>query len=131
MSPAVIAERGPLSQAALGELPRIERTTVVAVVDELERAGYVNRGRYAADRRVHSLITPTGRRVLGDRGLAFDLTQADLLPSRRTPVQPLVHQLRFELDTLHHLPPGPVRALSGHSSSSPPLGLAEAAGRSM
>jgi DNA-binding MarR family transcriptional regulator len=77
---AVIAERGPLSQAALGELLRIDRTTVVAVVDELERAGYVTRGRDAADRRVHSLlITPAGRRVLGEAEQIADHSHAELL----------------------------------------------------
>jgi DNA-binding MarR family transcriptional regulator len=77
---AVIAEHGPLSQAALGELLRIDRTTMVAVVDELERAGYVTRGRDAADRRVHSLlITPAGRRVLGEAEAIADRTHAELL----------------------------------------------------
>lgn len=61
----VIIEDGPLSQAALGEILLIDRTTVVAVVDELERAGYVERRRNAADRRVHSLqATPAGRNAL-------------------------------------------------------------------
>ncbi|HWC86423.1 MAG TPA: MarR family transcriptional regulator [Solirubrobacteraceae bacterium] len=62
----VIIEAGPLSQAALGETLFIDRTTIVAVVDELERAGYVERGRDSSDRRVHSLhATPAGRNALG------------------------------------------------------------------
>ena len=61
----VIVEDGPLSQAALGETLCIDRTTIVAVVDELERAGYVERRRNAADRRVHHLeVTPAGRDAL-------------------------------------------------------------------
>jgi DNA-binding MarR family transcriptional regulator len=61
----VIIEAGPLSQAALGEVLLIDRTTMVAVVDELERAGYVERGRSAVDRRVHSLeATPAGQNAL-------------------------------------------------------------------
>ncbi|HWF72350.1 MAG TPA: MarR family transcriptional regulator [Solirubrobacteraceae bacterium] len=61
----VIVEDGPLSQAALGEKVFIDRTTMVAVVDELERAGYVERGRDTADRRVHSLqATTAGRNAL-------------------------------------------------------------------
>jgi DNA-binding MarR family transcriptional regulator len=55
----LIAEHGPLSQAAVGETLGIDRTTMVAVVDELERAGYVERGRNVADRRVHSLQATT------------------------------------------------------------------------
>jgi DNA-binding MarR family transcriptional regulator len=61
----VIVEEGPLSQAALGEILCIDRTTIVAVVDELERARYVERGRNSTDRRVHSLqATPAGRNAL-------------------------------------------------------------------
>ena len=61
----VIVERGPLSQAALGETLRIDRTSIVAHIDELERAGYVERGRNHADRRVHSLqATPAGLQAL-------------------------------------------------------------------
>jgi DNA-binding MarR family transcriptional regulator len=61
----VIAEAGPLSQAALGETLMIDRTTMVALVDELERAGYVERRRSTADRRVHSLeATPAGEKAL-------------------------------------------------------------------
>jgi DNA-binding MarR family transcriptional regulator len=61
----VIIETGPLSQAALGETLFIDRTTMVAVVDELERAGYVERGRNHADRRVHSLqATEAGKNAL-------------------------------------------------------------------
>ena len=61
----VIVERGPLSQAAVGETLKIDRTSIVAYIDELERAGYVERGRNDADRRVHSLgATPAGRQAL-------------------------------------------------------------------
>jgi len=62
---SVITERGPLSQAALGETLRVDRTTIVAVVDELEHSGYVTRGHNSADRRVHSLeVTPSGQAAL-------------------------------------------------------------------
>lgn len=61
----LIAERGPLSQAAAGETLLIDRTTMVAVIDELERSRYVERGRDAADRRVRSLkVTPAGEAAL-------------------------------------------------------------------
>jgi DNA-binding MarR family transcriptional regulator len=63
----VIIEDGPLSQVALGETLLIDRTTMVALVDELERAGYVERGRSAVDRRAHSLeATPSGRNALDE-----------------------------------------------------------------
>src|SRR3712207_782235 len=43
---------GPRSQQSLGELLRIDRTTMVAVIDELEERGLVERRRDPRDRRV-------------------------------------------------------------------------------
>src|ERR687895_2801260 len=62
---AVLEEEGPLSQHRLAERQGIDRTTMVAVIDELERAGAVERRRDPRDRRAYSLqATPRGRRVL-------------------------------------------------------------------
>jgi DNA-binding MarR family transcriptional regulator len=61
----VLVQEGPLSQQRLGERQGIDRTTMVAVVDELERAGFVERRRDPRDRRAYSLhATAKGRRVL-------------------------------------------------------------------
>ncbi|MDQ6776927.1 MAG: MarR family transcriptional regulator [Actinomycetota bacterium] len=77
---AVITEDGPLSQAALGERLVIDRTTIVAVVDELERVGYVERGRNTADRRVHSLqATTAGRNALRAAERVAQRAQDELL----------------------------------------------------
>jgi DNA-binding MarR family transcriptional regulator len=60
---SVIVEEGPLSQQELGERMRVDRTTIVAVVDELERRGFLARRRNPADRRAYALeATPAGRR---------------------------------------------------------------------
>ena len=68
---AVIVENGPLSQAAVGETLLIDRTTMVGIVDELQRSGYVVRGRDPADRRIHSLqATPAGQAALRAAELA-------------------------------------------------------------
>ncbi|MDQ6806970.1 MAG: MarR family transcriptional regulator [Actinomycetota bacterium] len=76
----VIIENGPLSQAALGETLLTDRTTIVAVVDELERAGYVERGLNRADRRVHSLqATTAGRNALRAGERVAQRVHADLL----------------------------------------------------
>src|ERR1700722_16365046 len=76
----VIVETGPLSQAALGETLCVDRTTMVAVVDELERAGYVERGRNTADRRVHSLeATTAGKNALRAAERVAQRAQDDLL----------------------------------------------------
>ena len=55
----MIATEGPLSQQRLGERTALDRTTVVAIVDGLEEAGYVERRRDPDDRRAYALeVTP-------------------------------------------------------------------------
>lgn len=52
---------GPMSQQALGEYIGKDRTTIVAIVDELEAVGLVERRRNPADRRAYALqVTPKG-----------------------------------------------------------------------
>ena len=61
----VLRAEGPLSQRRLSERQGIDRTTMVAVVDELERLGAVERRKDPGDRRANALhITPQGRRLL-------------------------------------------------------------------
>ncbi len=56
---------GPLSQQRLAERQGVDRTTMVAIVDELERAGAVERRRDSSDRRAYALhMTRKGRRLL-------------------------------------------------------------------
>lgn len=62
---ALLAVEGPLSQQRLAERTGIDRTTMVAVVDELERAGTVERSRDPGDRRAYALqLTRHGGRLL-------------------------------------------------------------------
>jgi len=62
---AVIADEGPLSQQTLGARMGVDRTTIVAVVDDLEAKGFVARRRNPTDRRAYALeATTTGRRWL-------------------------------------------------------------------
>jgi DNA-binding MarR family transcriptional regulator len=62
---AVLAAEGPLSQQQLAARQGIDRTTMVAVVDELERLGAVERRRDPDDRRAYALhLTRAGRRLL-------------------------------------------------------------------
>jgi DNA-binding MarR family transcriptional regulator len=61
----VLATEGPLSQGELAEWVRTDRTTMVALVDDLEERGYVRRERNPLDRRAYLLqLTPEGRRAL-------------------------------------------------------------------
>lgn len=63
---AVLDAEGAMSQQRLAARQGIDRTTMVAVVDELERAGAVRRRRDANDRRAYALVlTPAGQRLLG------------------------------------------------------------------
>jgi DNA-binding MarR family transcriptional regulator len=65
---AVLAEigaRGPIAQQRVSEALRVDRTTIVALVDELERKGLVERKRDPSDRRAYAVeLTPKGRRTL-------------------------------------------------------------------
>ena len=54
----LVTELEPMSQRALGETIGVDRTTMVALVDDLERRGYVERHRDPEDRRAF-LIKPT------------------------------------------------------------------------
>lgn len=59
----VLEASAPISQQALGEVLKKDRTSVVAIVDELEAAGLVERRRNPADRRAYALeLTTEGHR---------------------------------------------------------------------
>lgn len=54
-----------VSQKEVGDIQRIDRTTMVAMIDELETLGYVQRVRNPNDRRAyHLILTPAGLSVL-------------------------------------------------------------------
>jgi DNA-binding MarR family transcriptional regulator len=62
---AALDYNGPLSQQAVGELLHIDRTTMVAIVDELERFGFAVRTPDPRDRRAYRLeLTASGRQTL-------------------------------------------------------------------
>jgi DNA-binding MarR family transcriptional regulator len=61
----VLDAEGPLPQIELARRQGIDRTTMVAVVDELEGLAAVRRERDARDRRAYALeLTPAGHRLL-------------------------------------------------------------------
>jgi DNA-binding MarR family transcriptional regulator len=62
-----------LSQQAIGEQLRIDRTTMVSLIDDLEAAGYVKRERNPTDRRAYVLtLTPAGKRAQARAERALD-----------------------------------------------------------
>lgn len=64
---------GPFSQQAIGERLRIDRTTMVALIDDLEQKGYVKRQRNPDDRRAYVItLTSGGRRAQARAERAVD-----------------------------------------------------------
>jgi DNA-binding MarR family transcriptional regulator len=77
---------GPLSQQLLGARMGLDRTTMVTLVDGLERSGPVERERNPEDRRVYALrATPRGRRVLERATAEAEEAEAEFLA--RIPAQ--------------------------------------------
>lgn len=88
---AVVAERGPTTQAAIGRRLRVDRSDMVALLNDLEAAGYVHREPDPADRRRNSVtITAEGKRALKE----FD---ALVLEAERMLLEPLSSKEREQL----------------------------------
>lgn len=65
----VLSDRGGMSQRRLGELTRIEKSSMVLYLDALESAGWVRRERDREDRRAHVVqLTSQGVRDFGQLG---------------------------------------------------------------
>jgi DNA-binding MarR family transcriptional regulator len=64
----VIDAEGPMSQRALGDRLRIDKSPMVGLIDDLERLGLAERRRRPTDRRVQAIhLTTAGARVLRER----------------------------------------------------------------
>lgn len=64
---------GSLSQQAIGERLRVDRTTMVALIDHLEQKRYVKRVRNPDDRRAYVItLTSAGRRAQARAEKAVD-----------------------------------------------------------
>ncbi len=69
-----------MSQQRLGARQGVDRTTMVAVVDQLERNRLVARRRNPDDRRAYSLhATPAGRRALEQANQAVEGAEDEFL----------------------------------------------------
>jgi DNA-binding MarR family transcriptional regulator len=94
----MVTELVPMTQRALGDALRIDRTTMVALLDDLEERGYVERQRHPRDRRAF-LVHPTeaGRmakiaavRILDEQQRRF---LAPLTPAERGQLATLLTRL--------------------------------------
>jgi DNA-binding MarR family transcriptional regulator len=97
---SVVVDEGPLSQHTLGERMRVDRTTIVSVVDELERREFVARRRNPDDRRAYALeATPLGRRWLEGTSKALAKAERSLLdglePDEREDLVRLLQKLVY------------------------------------
>jgi DNA-binding MarR family transcriptional regulator len=76
----VLDAEGPLRQSQIGERLRIDRTTMVALVDHLEGLGAVIRAPDADDRRAYAVtLTATGRERLARANRIVTAVQTDWL----------------------------------------------------
>jgi DNA-binding MarR family transcriptional regulator len=100
----MVTELEPMTQKALADALRIDRTTMVALLDDLEDKGFVARQRHPRDRRAF-LVHPTGSgraakaeavRILDEQQRRF---LAPLTPAERTQLAGLLKRL--------HAPPAP------------------------
>jgi DNA-binding MarR family transcriptional regulator len=105
---SALAEAGPLSQQRLAERLRVNRTSMVAAADALERDGLVERRRDPADRRSYALhMTDAGLELLASRaeevaGADEALTEA-LDARERARLNDLLRQL-VTSDPERHIP---------------------------
>jgi DNA-binding MarR family transcriptional regulator len=93
-----LQDLGPVSQHELGQLLRIDRTTMVAVVDHLERLGFVVRGLHPVDRRTYQVRLTTAGQAAVERArgaiAAADAALVDRLTAQeRAQLMILLHKL--------------------------------------
>jgi MarR family transcriptional regulator, lower aerobic nicotinate degradation pathway regulator len=87
-----------LSQQAIGERLRIDRTTMVSLIDELERAGYVKRERNPDDRRAYVItLTPAGKKVQARAEKAVDAHALEFFRPLSEPERRELHRLLARL----------------------------------
>jgi DNA-binding MarR family transcriptional regulator len=95
---------GPVSQQELGAQLGIDRTTVVELIDDLERQKVVERRRNPEDRRSYSLVLTThGRSVQKRASRAFDAAADEffsaLKPAERKELSEMLRRLISAADT--------------------------------
>jgi MarR family transcriptional regulator, lower aerobic nicotinate degradation pathway regulator len=94
----MVSEGAPMTQKALSDALRIDRTTMVALLDDLERRGYVQRRRHPGDRRAFLIFpTPQGRRAKAAAVRILDQQQerflAPLAPAERAVLADMLRRL--------------------------------------
>jgi DNA-binding MarR family transcriptional regulator len=74
------AVTGTFTQKQLADVVGLDKTTMVAVLDDLERAGFARRVSSPSDRRAHVIeVTPEGRKKLTAANRVARRVQTDVL----------------------------------------------------
>ena len=77
---SLLVHHGPISQHQLGRLIRTDRTTMVKIVDSLEKQGLARRTDHPEDRRMYLVeVTEEGRRRLQGMQLEGEEMETQLL----------------------------------------------------
>jgi DNA-binding MarR family transcriptional regulator len=93
------ADGDSASQQAIGERLRIDRTTMVALIDDLERAGYVKRDRNPDDRRAYVItLTAAGRKAQARAEKAVDSDAEHFFARLSEPERQQLHGLLRRLN---------------------------------
>jgi DNA-binding MarR family transcriptional regulator len=75
----VLADEGPTSQQALVQALEVDPSVLVAMLNDLEKAGLAERRRDPADRRRHIVeISPRGTRLVADVYASIAAVEAEL-----------------------------------------------------
>jgi DNA-binding MarR family transcriptional regulator len=89
-----IAKTGPLSQRELIDRLQVDKSSMVHIVDELERQGLAERRRNERDRRSHAVhITPAGAKRLAAAQASSAEVMAGLLAPLSAAERRLLHDL--------------------------------------
>jgi MarR family transcriptional regulator, lower aerobic nicotinate degradation pathway regulator len=102
---AGIEQGGSVSQQDLSRMFAIDPTTIVAIVDELERAGFVRRERSTVDRRRYQLhLTPAGDKALRAAHQVLDGVEAEFFGPLAADLPPYRTLTRRVLEPLWPVP---------------------------
>src|SRR5258708_14943864 len=94
----VLQQLEAVSQQQLSRLVGVDPRNVVAVLDVLERERLIRRRAHPTDRRRHTVsLTPAGRQLLADLGLAGERIEDELLNQLSPAERDSLHQLLLKL----------------------------------
>ncbi len=94
----LLQEFGPMSQQELGRKLRIDRTTMVKLIDALEQQKFARRKNHPLDRRAYLVeITAAGGKVLAAVGKIAERMEAELLVHYSEPERKIVRRALLTL----------------------------------